>query len=189
MNYVRIGLLLLITYLLSSHSLVKDSYLVDLTTQSSTLVAEIIPERPEPFTRFFVVMGKLESNNNYSVINRFGYMGKYQFSKRTLRTLRSSGYLDITEREIVSYTSLYELQERSMRALTYHNLDVLRRYGLLGYVGSTVGGVTITLNGMLAGSHLVGPRAVRDYIRSNGRIIARDGNRTTVVHYLKQFES
>ena len=33
-------------------------------------------------------MGHRESGNRYGVVNQFGYMGKYQFGKSTLRTLK-----------------------------------------------------------------------------------------------------
>ena len=37
---------------------------------------------------FLEAMGKRESSNNYRAVNRFGYMGKYQFGKSTLKTLK-----------------------------------------------------------------------------------------------------
>ena len=33
-------------------------------------------------------MGHRESGNRYDIVNQFGYMGKYQFGKATLRTLK-----------------------------------------------------------------------------------------------------
>ena len=187
MNYVKIIVFLLTSYLISSYLLSKDRYTVDLTNNQTELVAHVVPDRPKPFNRFFFVMGLLESNNNYLALNRFGYMGKYQFATSTLRHLKSQGYLSITEEEIVAYRYLKTVQERSMRSLTYHNMDVLRRYGLMGYIGQDIGGVRISLYGMLAAAHLVGPRAVNKYIKSNGKFIAKDGNGTTVVNYMKEF--
>ena len=37
---------------------------------------------------FLLDLGFQESGNRYDVVNRFGYMGKYQFGKSTLRTLK-----------------------------------------------------------------------------------------------------
>jgi hypothetical protein len=44
--------------------------------------------------RYLNTMSYLESRGRYDVVNRFGYMGKYQFSKRTLIGLRNNGYLN-----------------------------------------------------------------------------------------------
>ena len=33
-------------------------------------------------------IGHQESGNRYFIVNRFGYMGKYQFGKSTLKTLK-----------------------------------------------------------------------------------------------------
>lgn len=191
MNYARIILFLLTSYLTISYILSRDSYTVDLTEDLGDnqyeMLAQTIPERPKPFHRFFFIMGKLESNNDYLALNRFGYRGKYQFATSTLRHLKSKGYLSITDEEIVAYRYLKTIQERSMVALTYHNIDVLKRYGLMRYIGNYVGGVKISLYGMLAGAHLVGPRAVNKYIKSNGRLIAKDGNGTTIVKYMNKF--
>ena len=40
------------------------------------------------YQKFTDAMGNRESSNNYTVVNKFGYMGKYQFGKSTLRTLK-----------------------------------------------------------------------------------------------------
>ena len=57
----------------------------------------------------------------------------------------------------------------------------------MGYISKDIGGVRISLYGMLAAAHLVGPKAVNKYIKSNGELIAKDGNGTTVVNYMKEF--
>jgi hypothetical protein len=126
-------------------------------------------------------IGYLESRGNYSVTNQFGYMGKYQFGETTLRLL---GY---TEQEIKGFIKDEELQENAMLKLTTHNLEVLKNYGLMKYVGYNVNGVNVTVEGMLAGSHLLGPYAVNQFLK-HGKIGA-DGNGTTIVKYMKKFKS
>ena len=37
---------------------------------------------------FLEALGHQESGNRYDIVNRFGYMGKYQFGRETLKTLR-----------------------------------------------------------------------------------------------------
>ncbi|KKM06803.1 hypothetical protein LCGC14_1740400 [marine sediment metagenome] len=189
MKYVKTILFLITTYFLSSLAVPEDSPVVNLELDNKIeLTEQIIPTKPVGmFTSYMNKMGKLESNNNYTVVNRYGYMGKYQFGKSTLRALKRQGYLDITEKEIVGFRYLSELQERSMIALSTANLDYLKRNDLLRYVDTYVGGVKITRDGLLAGMHLRGAYSVKQYLQSNGNINKYDGNNTTVKDYINQF--
>lgn len=124
----------------------------------------------------------LESSGDARAINSYGYMGKYQFSKKLLRRLNFSS------KEIEEFVYSDELQERAIDTLTSHNMEVLRNYGLIPHVGSKVDGITITMNGMLAGAHLRGPYSVKQYIESKGSIDLADGYGTKVSDYLKSFD-
>ena len=64
-----------------------------------TLVAPTTTKQPEPKVNkekvilknmdlFLNDLGHRESGNRYNIVNKFGYMGKYQFGKSTLRTLK-----------------------------------------------------------------------------------------------------
>lgn len=128
-------------------------------------------------------MGELESNHDYHVINRLGYLGKYQFHKTTLERI---GFNDT---QIKNFIKSPELQENAMIKLTMHNNEYISRNKLDTYINKRVGGVKVTREGMLAAAHLRGPYAVKRYLRSNGKINLDDANGTTVKDYLKQFES
>ena len=134
-------------------------------------------------------MAELESSSSYKALNRYGYMGRYQFGKSTLKGLRKGGYLKISNREMRTKNFLNNpvVQERAMLALTNHNTQVLDNYGLMKYIGQDVGGVKITLQGMLSASHLLGPYAVKQFIKSNGKINKQDGNGTTAKDYMEEF--
>lgn len=121
----------------------------------------------------------LESSGNYSIVNQFGYLGKYQFSKRTLAGLGFS------LKDINRFILDRNLQEKAMDKLIIHNLSILENYGLMQYLGKQVYGVKITVEGMLAGAHLLGPYAVKRFI--NYGEVGRDGNGTTIVKYLNEF--
>lgn len=131
---------------------------------------------------FVFKMGILESANSYTIVNRFGYMGKYQFNKKTLRLL------GFNNRQIKTFLYNPNIQELAMEKLTIHNKLYFDRNNLLGYVGTTVGGVRISLEGMLAAAHLRGPSSVKKYLQTNGVINRVDGNNTSVKNYLKEFE-
>ena len=50
---------------------------------------EVIPVYiKSDYELFLDAMGHQESGNRYNVVNRYGYMGKYQFGKSTLKTLK-----------------------------------------------------------------------------------------------------
>jgi hypothetical protein len=163
-----------------------------------------IPEKPKP--KAFKFGGKkfkrklafLESGGNYNAVNRYGYIGKYQFSKKTLKGLIKTGYLNLSPEELHRFKHYPKAQERAIDALISHNKEILlNKYHLKKYVGETVGGVKITLDGMLAGAHLLGPYAVKHYLITGGSlnpvkvggVLVRkvDGNGTSIKTYMKKF--
>ena len=130
--------------------------------------------------RFLEDIGFRESSNNYHAVNQFGYLGKYQFGRRTLDGL---GYKDVTNRE---FLESHSLQEEAMYALLTHNRKVLRRQ-ISKYVGTTVAGVYITESGLLAAAHLAGPGNVRKFLRKGYEF--KDGNVTKMTSYMVKFSN
>ena len=130
--------------------------------------------------RFLEDIGFRESSNNYHAVNQFGYLGKYQFGRRTLDGL---GYKDVTNRE---FLESHSLQEEAMYALLNHNRKVLRRQ-ISKYVGTTVAGVYITESGLLAAAHLAGPGNVRKFLRKGYEF--KDGNGTKMTSYMVKFSN
>jgi Ca2+-binding RTX toxin-like protein len=55
------------------------------------------------------------------------------------------------------------------------------------YEGQILGGVKITISGMLAGAHLVGNGGLKTYLNSGGDNAPVDGNNVSVESYVKQF--
>lgn len=139
--------------------------------------------------KYLSVMAHKESRDDYKALNRFGYMGKYQFGKTTLKHLRGNGLLTFENTEIKTQKFLDNpvLQEAAMSALTAHNLQCLKSYGLMKFLGKDVGGVKITIEGLLAAAHLRGPWAVRQFVVTGGDINKVDGNGTSVKTYIKAF--
>jgi hypothetical protein len=131
-------------------------------------------------TTFLHEIGLRESSNNYHAVNQFGYLGKYQFGRKTLDAL---GYRNVTNREFLENHSI---QEEAMYALLTHNRKVLRRQ-ISKYVGHTVGGVYITESGLLAAAHLAGPGNVRKFLRKGYEF--KDGNGTKMTSYMIRFSN
>ena len=130
--------------------------------------------------KFLEDIGFRESSNNYHAVNQFGYLGKYQFGRRTLDGL---GYKDVTNRE---FLESHSLQEEAMYALLNHNRKILRRQ-INKYVGTTVAGIYITESGLLAAAHLAGPGNVRKFLRKGYEF--KDGHGTKMTSYMVKFSN
>ena len=124
-------------------------------------------------------IGFKESRNNYNAINKYGYLGKYQFGKSALKDL---GLNNVSKSDFLKN---HDLQERAFEALLSINKYRLRKY--LKHEGKTINGIKVTESGMLAASHLVGANSVKKWLRSNGKKNRADANGTTVEHYMKKF--
>ena len=126
---------------------------------------------------FLSAIGFRESGNRYDITNTFGYMGKYQFGKSTLKGL---GY-KVSKKEFLNNP---DLQEEAMLSLLNHNKEKLQKY-IDDYDGQTVNGIYITESGILAAAHLGGQGSVRRYFR-NGKVF-KDGYGTKITSYMDEF--
>jgi hypothetical protein len=102
-------------------------------------------------------VGHSESSNRYNVVNRLGYMGRYQFSYTTLKAL---GY-NITRKEFLNNP---DIQEEAMDRLLTENYKSLKKY-IDKYDGKVVHGIRITKSGILAAAHLGGAGNVSRWFR------------------------
>lgn len=127
---------------------------------------------------FLEAIGFKESGNDYKAVNRFGYLGRYQFGRATLNNL---GYRDINNRAFLSDP---ELQEQVMLELLQHNYGILKRY-IEKYDGKVVHGIEVTTSGILAAAHLAGPRNVKRWFNSGKDF--KDGFGTKLSTYLENF--
>lgn len=126
---------------------------------------------------FLNKIGFVESGNRYSVVNRWGYMGKYQFGMETLKSLD----IDASKKQFLSSPTL---QEQAMDKLLKENKRALRRY-IRKYDGKTVHGVHVTESGILAAAHLGGAGNVANWFRKGEDF--KDGNGTPITRYMKIF--
>lgn len=127
--------------------------------------------------QFLDAIGFRESGNRYDIVNSFGYMGKYQFGKSTLKGL---GF-KVTQDEFLNNP---KLQEQAMQELLKHNKKKLRRF-IKKYDGKVVHGVLITESGILAAAHLAGQGNVRKFFRNGYEF--KDGFGTTMTSYMEMF--
>lgn len=119
-----------------------------------------------------------ESQGLYKLVNRYGYMGKYQFGKSALRTV------GITNTKL--FLNSPALQERAFKALLAKNKWELR-HEIKQFEGRKIAGIKITESGLLAAAHLTGVYSVKSFLRSNGRKASRDGFGTSLKTYIRKF--
>lgn len=155
---------------------------------------KIVPEAPEdyvPATEFRLypklgksylafkeAMGFKESGGDYSIVNDFGYLGKYQFGKGTLELIGINN--------INNFLNTPALQEAAFYANASRNKWILRK-DIARSVGKVINGVEITESGILAAAHLAGPGNVKKYLRSGGITSFNDGFGTSIKHYFRKF--
>ncbi|RZN81433.1 MAG: peptidoglycan-binding protein LysM [Winogradskyella sp.] len=136
------------------------------------------PYLGKSFEAFKEALAFKESQGNYFSVNTFGYLGKYQFGKETLKM-------------IGIYNPIYflntpELQEKAFIANAKRNKWILRK-DISRFVGKRIAGVEITESGILAAAHLAGAGSVKKFLRSYGSNNFADGYGTTVRYYMKRF--
>jgi len=146
------------------------------------------------FEEFAKLMRYYESSGRYDVVNRFGYLGAYQFGKPRLLDLGIS--IDgwgkhlphlFKKAKVISKKEFLEDKELQDEIFRKHCEDlkraIRRRYSHL--FGTKKGGVLLTLSGMVAGAHLVGLGGLIKWLRGER---VKDGNDVPVELYLKLFQ-
>ena len=107
--------------------------------------------------RFLNDIGHRESGNRYDITNTWGYMGRYQFGKSTLKGL---GF-EVTKTEFLNNP---QLQDSAMMALLNHNKEKLQNYIDI-FDGKTINGMYVSESGILAAAHLGGQGSVKRYFK------------------------
>lgn len=152
------------------------SYTVSLDHSSDEKIYPILEKN---YLGFKEALGFKESRGNYRTINQFGYLGKYQFGRNTLKLV---GIYN-TRKFLLSP----KLQEAAFYANNSRNKWILQR-DIKKYVGTKMNGIKITESGILAAAHLAGPGSIQRYLRTGGRYSFSDAFGTSVGHYLNRFK-
>ncbi len=150
-----------------------------LNTPIEKIDVKIKPKKVEikDHTAFLTALGHQESGNRYDIVNRFGYMGKYQFGKSTLKTIK----IKVSREEFLNNP---ELQEQAMQKLLIYNRKRLQKY-IDEFDGQVVNGILITESGLLAAAHLGGDGSIRKWFRTGTG--TKDGNDVKITTYMQRF--
>lgn len=140
----------------------------------------IVYSEPTEVEKFMQAMAKRESNNNHRVVNRFGMMGRYQFSPSTVRIL---GF-DVDKESFLSNPHLQDsVMVTYMRANARDLRNIIERYE-----GRIYKGVRISRAGVIAAAHLVGSGEVKRFFSDPTDMVGRaDANGTSLRNYLEEF--
>ncbi|HLS29242.1 MAG TPA: hypothetical protein VK021_00135 [Flavobacteriaceae bacterium] len=137
-----------------------------------------LPLLQKDYFGFKEAVGYSESRGFYHLVNKFGYMGKYQFGKSALASI---GVYNTQ-----NFVSDPAFQEEAFFAFTSRNKWLLR-HTIEKYEGKTIGGVLVTESGILAAAHLAGPSGVKRFLYSNGTRNFSDAFGTQIKHYMQKF--
>jgi hypothetical protein len=139
-------------------------------------VAECTFEELE-LERFLNDMAYTESSNKHNIVSKYGYLGKYQFS---LRTLRGIGY-NVSKKQFLENPIL---QDQAMLDLLKYNKNTLQKY-INKWDGRIYNDIKITESGILAAAHLAGAASVKNYFRHG--INKTDTLGTSINDYMNKF--
>ena len=158
----------------------KVKYSVELDVESKTLIP--IPFTINDFVGFKNFLGFFESGSNYNKVNRFGYLGKYQFGKGTLKIY---GVSNINE-----FKNNPALQEKVFLMNVMRNKWILRRE-ISWYSNRYLNGIYVSESGIIAAAHLSGPGNVKKFLRSHcdRNLDKEDANGTSISDYMKIFKN
>ena len=132
---------------------------------------------------FLKRLSRRESAHKWKIINRFGYMGKYQFGNAALKDI-GLGYITTKKFRKNRHIFPIYLQDEAVKRLLDRNSEILKKH--MKYVGCTIQGVRITKSGMLAAAHLAGAGNVKSFLEGDIDDF-KDGNGTKLTQYLEEF--
>ena len=161
-----------------NYTVSKDVIDLDNALVTNDAKNEFSPYLGKSFVGFKEALAFKESGGDYSSVNTYGYLGKYQFGAETLKL--------IGIKNPVKFLNSPRLQEKAFIANAARNKWILRR-DIKNFVGKRINGIIITESGILAAAHLAGPGSVKKYLRSYGLHNFADGYGTTVYYYMKRF--
>lgn len=141
-----------------------------------------VPFIDKDFIGFKEFLGFFESGSDYNKINRFGYLGKYQFGKGTLKIYGVS--------DLNNFIKSPELQEKVFLMNVKRNKWILRRE-IKKYSNIFLGDLYISESGILAAAHLSGPGNVKKFLRNKASkdFNKKDANGTSISDYIRIFKN
>lgn len=178
------------TFLLSSFKSEKKVELVAVPIEAKIVPLEIKKEvkirsrYKGQLHDYLNAIAKKESNFQIGIVNEFGMMGKYQFSKSTLRQFGITEFDNFLSNEVLQDSTMILNLKTNSAALG----RTIRKYSNTWIKINETDSIYVTKSGILAGAHLLGIGGVLSFFypeKYNHPL--EDGNGTTVIKYMKLF--
>ena len=189
-NVLKNNSLLIIIFLFSSSFYSYNDLDLDTKSEETDLNFEVLNyfdvEIPNyvflqrDFNGFKELLAFKESTGNYKRINKFGYMGKFQFNLNTLKMYRVFN--------AKKFINNPKLQERVFLINVQRNKWILRK-DIKWFVGTKINNIVVTESGIIAAAHLAGPGNVKKYLRSGGEFNSKDAFGTSISMYMEYFKN
>lgn len=135
--------------------------------------------------RFIDAVAMSESGEKYTVWNKYGYIGKYQFG---YSARKATGYADIHFSDFIKDPSIWAPEDQDSAMVRLLKINESKLAEVIEYVEENeiiVNGTRITKSGLLAGAHLGGYYSVLKYFSRNNN--PRDVYGTSVEDYMVRF--
>ena len=178
--FVVLGFCISSYLFLTHYNLLQSLKKLQFTKKIPTADTIYVEDSTKNHKAFLSKIGFIESRNNYTIVNQYGYLGRYQIGRAALTAVGLGG---ITSED---FLQMPELQEIAMKLLLKRNKQVLITF-IGKYQGKTIRNIYVTESGILAGAHLAGAGSIQQYLESGGAIDPADGNGTLTSKYLKEF--
>jgi len=132
---------------------------------------------------FMNAISLFESNGNY-LARRINsqYLGRYQIGDAARVSIGLGGLNTKFGYEQFLHTS--QLQDIAMYMYIEYNRRILKDY-ILRYKDTKVGSYFLTESGIIAMAHSCGANGVISFIKTNGKIVPKDGNNKPATDYLQ----
>ena len=141
-----------------------------------------------------------ESSGVQDKVNDWGYLGLYQMGEAALV---DAGYYTADGTAANDWSGTWTGkdgvhskadflasaagQNAAIKAYNAVQWGYITHYGLDAYLGESVGGVTVTEAGLLAGAHLMGVGNLKNFLQSGGAVVPSDGLGTPITEYFNLF--
>jgi len=129
-----------------------------------------------------------ESGGNLGLVNTLGYGGRGQFGTARLQEAFEAGVLPSAMTGAQYAQQPLEVQARVEQWQIDSIGQFARDNDLMRFIGTTIGGVTVTPNGMMAVAHLGGNAGLRRFLTSGGREDRTDAYGTSLSDYLARHQ-
>jgi len=140
----------------------------------------IIYSIPTPMENFMAKIADIETpDGGYTTVNRYGMLGRYQFSPRTLLAVG----IKVPSQEFLNNKELQDTAMVRLMVLNQQELsDIIEKYD-----GRIVKGIRITRATILAGAHFAGAGGVKQFLINDDYLGTVDGLGTSLRKYMSHF--